>query len=461
MTALAAQDTTSRSEMATRHASREAAPSLPSEAALSPAGAGGRFVFVDALRGVAAVLVMLRHLYSSTPLYFALRLSFPRPLRVLCSDGLWGVHIFFVLSGFVIAHSLRNVVTTPHSVGRFILRRQLRLDPLYWFVLFLTLGLLFGRHVIATQHGGVVDWGLPGPGDVLLNLFYLHNVLHNWLGSSQIVSVAWTLCIEVQFYLFYILCLAIGQSVTRWMTGKGPEKNLSTVSVWLVAGLGLASLTVLNRSMHHPEPADWSPWFTSYWYYFAAGAMACWAAQGRVRPAVFGAFAALFLFCAAYWRSGGMATGAVAASLLFLVGIAGHLGDWLNYRPLQFLGRISYSLYMVHLFVVFLVMNGGFKMTHGNRPAAVFWLLLAAGLSLLAAQATYLLIEKPSLRFSERFKERRKTAAAGSPVVIPDAGAPAAAVARIGAVMGVASGPAGDCDIADADLRVSTEMGAV
>jgi peptidoglycan/LPS O-acetylase OafA/YrhL len=445
MTALATQDETSTSASAS-HSSRADARTLSSEAALSPAAGRERFVFVDALRGVAAVLVMLRHLFTSTPLYFTLRLTFPRPLQALCYDGLWGVHIFFVLSGFVIAHSLRNVVTTPRSVGRFILRRQLRLDPLYWFVLFLTLGLLYSRHLSA-RHGGVVDWGLPGLGDVLLNLFYLHNVLHNWLGSSQIVSVAWTLCIEVQFYLFYILCLAIGQSVTRRLTGKAPEKNLSTVSVWLVAGLGLASLTVLNRSMHHPEPADWGPWFTSYWYYFAAGAMACWAAQGRVRPAVFGVFAALFLFCAAYWKSGGMATGAAAASLLFLVGVAGHLGDWLNYRPLQFLGRISYSLYMVHLFVVFLVMNGGFKLTHGNRPAAVLWLLLAAGLSLLAAQATYMLIERPSLRFSERFKERRKTAAA------------AGSVARVGAVMGVSSGPA-DCDMADAGMAVSTEMGA-
>jgi peptidoglycan/LPS O-acetylase OafA/YrhL len=368
----------------------------------------GRFVFVDALRGVAAVLVLLRHLFTSTPLYFALCKILPKPVQLLCNDGLWGVNIFFVLSGFVIAHSLRNVVTTPRSVGRFILRRQLRLDPLYWFIVFLSFSLLTVRHVLATRHGGVRDWGLPGVGDVLANLFYLHNIL----GTTQIVSVSWTLCIEVQFYLFYIFCLAVGQFITARVTGNLPQKNLSGVSVLLVAGLGLASLTVLNQSKHHPATGEWSPWFTSYWYYFAAGAMACWAAQERCKPVIFGLFATLFVFCAAYWRSGAMATGAAAASLLFLVGVAGHLGDWLNYRVLQYLGKISYSLYMVHLFIVFFVMNGGYKLTRDNGLFAILWVVLASGLSVVAAQITYMLIEKPSLRFSERFKEKRRKSAA-------------------------------------------------
>jgi peptidoglycan/LPS O-acetylase OafA/YrhL len=428
MTALAEKHESSGAERTIQDPARSAV-----RGAVATAGGGReRYVFVDALRGVAASLVMLRHLFTSTPLYFTLRLTFPRPLQALCYDGLWGVHIFFVLSGFVIAHSLRNVVTTPRSVGRFIIRRQLRLDPLYWFILFLTLGLLGARHTLAMRHGGVADWGLPRLGDVLANLFYLHNILHQWTGTGQIVSVAWTLCIEVQFYLFYIFCLAVGQSLTRVVTGQHPEKNLSTISVLLVGGLGLASMTVLNRSIHHPEPGDWGPWFTGYWYYFAAGAMACWAAQGRVRPAVFGGFAVLFVFCAAYWRSGGMATGAAAASLLFLVGVAGRLGDWLNYPILQYLGRVSYSLYMVHLFVVFLVMNGGYKLTHESRAAAVVWFVLAAGLSVAAAQVTYMLIEKPSLRFSERFKEKRRATLAVESTDQPRV----AANSEIAAVMG-------------------------
>ena len=53
----------------------------------------------------------------------------------LCEQGHLGVEVFFVLSGFVITHALRPLRMCPSVVGRFVLRRSIRLDPAYWAVL--------------------------------------------------------------------------------------------------------------------------------------------------------------------------------------------------------------------------------------------------------------------------------------------------------------------------------------
>jgi peptidoglycan/LPS O-acetylase OafA/YrhL len=90
-----------------------------------------RFTFIDALRGVAAISVVLYHVYLQD-LLPAARAPFAEPFHTVLANGYIGVYIFFVLSGFVIAHSVRDATITAGFIGRFALRRSLRLDPPYW-----------------------------------------------------------------------------------------------------------------------------------------------------------------------------------------------------------------------------------------------------------------------------------------------------------------------------------------
>src|SRR5688500_14125008 len=92
----------------------------------------GRFVFIDALRGLACLWVLTHHLFFNEIFGKVLRPAVHNAVEILAFCGSFGVQIFFVLSGFVIAHSLRDTTLNPRSVGLFILRRQLRLDPPYW-----------------------------------------------------------------------------------------------------------------------------------------------------------------------------------------------------------------------------------------------------------------------------------------------------------------------------------------
>jgi peptidoglycan/LPS O-acetylase OafA/YrhL len=97
-----------------------------------------RFTYIDALRGLAAVWVMFHHFIFGHMNAVSAHGMAAEALRTVAAHGYLGVEIFFVLSGFVISYSVRNASITPRFVGLFALRRSVRLDPPYWFVIFLT-----------------------------------------------------------------------------------------------------------------------------------------------------------------------------------------------------------------------------------------------------------------------------------------------------------------------------------
>src|SRR5689334_6415897 len=94
------------------------APALPHQ----------RFAFVDALRGLAALAVCCHHIDRFGPLWEPASYTIPETLGTLFEHGRVGVKVFFVISGFVIAYSVRKVWVTPGYLGNFALRRSIRLE---------------------------------------------------------------------------------------------------------------------------------------------------------------------------------------------------------------------------------------------------------------------------------------------------------------------------------------------
>jgi peptidoglycan/LPS O-acetylase OafA/YrhL len=367
---------------------------------VSEAAPGTRFVLVDALRGIAAVSVLFHHLLFHSELQQTLWHVLPTWFAEYCHQGALGVEIFFVLSGFVITHSLRNVTLTPRTVGNFILRRQLRLDPPYWALLTLTiLGLYAESHVAWIRQKYI-----PTRADIVTNFLYLHDLTSN----HAIMRVAWTLCLEVQFYLVFIVLLLAAKLLSPAESEAG---NLSAI---LVGGSGVVSMLI---------PAHFcDAWFIQWWYYFAAGALCYWAANNeRFRVAFIG----FLLFLPAIAIGGAIygfqdarpiLTGWATAVLLYTAGRMGKLTRWLDFAPLQYLGRISYSLYLSHVLVGIYIMRLGFRLTATNGPAAVGWFIFAAGAAIGGAHLVYLAVEQPSIRFAARFKltEGKDPAALGA-----------------------------------------------
>jgi peptidoglycan/LPS O-acetylase OafA/YrhL len=351
-----------------------------------------RYAFVDALRGIAAVLVVLFHVYSKNLLPMT-GYRLPEPFHTLFDNGNAGVYIFFVISGFVIAHSIRGERVTPRYAGWFAARRALRLDPPYWATIAAMIALTFvSNHA---QHQRSLP--MPSAGQVAAHLGYLQG----FLGYPQIVGVFWTLCYEIQFYLALVVGVGVAQAAgaSRWLV-FGPLAALSLVSV-IAAANGWFSLT--------PALAVYA------WPYFFLGVCVAWVHNDEQPAWVFYAVAAVTLVIAPFAP---VQTGVAVATAAAIFGVAraGKLAAWTLGRVCQYLGRISYSLYLVHMLVGTPLVRFGVRL-FGNKADLGHTLALfglALGASIVAAHVFHLVIERPAQRLSHRLHrfDRPRTRAA-------------------------------------------------
>ena len=102
----------------------------------------GRSTFIDGLRGIAALSVACYHIDRYGPVPVAAEPAIPRWLISVIDHGSIGVQVFFVISGFVIAYSVRNARITPGYLANYVLRRAIRLDPPYWTTILFVLAVL-------------------------------------------------------------------------------------------------------------------------------------------------------------------------------------------------------------------------------------------------------------------------------------------------------------------------------
>jgi peptidoglycan/LPS O-acetylase OafA/YrhL len=377
-------------------------------------GFDGRATFIDALRGIAALGVACYHItrYELAPQ--PSRQFIPEILQTVFDYGWIGVPIFFVISGFVIAYSVRNAQVTPRYIGNYAFRRVIRLDPPYWatilFVLFL--------HAILHLHLGF-DSPLDVPSklepELSWKLLASHALyLQNILRYDNLSAGFWTLCIEVQFYLLYVSGLGIAQQFPA--RNKSRPSDAGTLGLLVVfLPLALMSLFEWNRTVGGRPVYDNDMWIIRFFGSFFLGASAWWALDGRIPKWIFWAYAASFaarIFLQVHrekW-SDDLTVGLCAALAtgvgIYIAGKMGRLGTWLNYRPLQYLGRTSYSLYLVHFPISHVISTLELQLSEETRSPAVatLWLLAALAASLAAAHIMYILIEAPSVRFAARFK---------------------------------------------------------
>ena len=91
---------------------------------------------------------------------------------------------------------------------------------------------------------------------------------------------------------------------------------------------------------------------------------------------------------------------------IFTAGRNGHLHDWLNFRWLQYLGKISYSLYLIHYAVSHVVTHVGWSLLGGSPspPQAAACLAVALASSIAVAHVLYECVEVPSTRWAARLK---------------------------------------------------------
>lgn len=356
---------------------------------------GTRMLLVDGLRGLAALWVVLFHMSMDGHLDEVIRVI--PGLGAVCRVGTLGVYIFFVLSGFVIAHSVAKHEVDGAFVARFALRRSLRLDPPYWTSIAIVVGIDYIR-----GHFGHHPFKPPSVARVGAHLIYSQQIL----GFEPISVVYWTLCLEIQFYLLFCLLLWVAHRL-RTPPIRVFALPLTVAAMWPLLGLS-------------------SPWpgsFLPFWYGFLSGMLANWAMRGAIRRWVALSYASILMLAAIrMWLfnkeiiSGlEVATAGGVSLLLLWTGHSGAIKRWLHWRFLQVLGTISYSLYLTHLQVLW----GGYAVLRAVFGEGAMHDWRCAGIAVLATVAGgwlfWWLVERPSLALAQRFSPSRKVRGATQP----------------------------------------------
>jgi peptidoglycan/LPS O-acetylase OafA/YrhL len=277
----------------------------------------GRLTELDALRGIGALCVLTFH-YSTR-----FHELFPQAAHVPFSfpGGNYRVLLFFAISGFAIFFTLDRIRTARD----FVVNRAARLYPAYFVAMMLTLAIEYLAH--ATRL-------LIGPAAILANV----TMLQGFAFIPEVDGAYWTLTVEIAFYV----CM-----VAIWKVAG--LKRLE----WVLAGwLGLRWLWWAWPDM--PERIIMLL-VLRYVPFFVLGMLAYRLWSGQRRLAQQAPFATLALLSVATIDTWDITLMFVALLAAFLALIHGHL-RFLAVRPLLFLGGISYSFYLIHQHVGFVVM---------------------------------------------------------------------------------------------------------
>lgn len=328
-------------------------------------------------------MVMLQHsLYESGLLGIAGKESGFIPTRLELGET--GVVAFFLVSGFVIPLSLEKT----NDLKLFWLHRVLRIYPLYVFIYFATFALMLGGDVHSFGHAAA---------NLLAHAFFLQEYVH----QQDFVGGSWTLSLEAVWYLGISLLFLLGLN----------RKHGLAVGLAIAASAAGQLLCALG---HHMPMGRLSMLVCC-----VAGLICYRREQGEISARKFAAFillllalivANLFVGFALFADPHPTATFPMAidswslAALVFFVPYfsRGH-GIWSG-SVFSFLGRISYSVYLVH--PVLLLLLSFFAIKGFGLLALVF------PLTILIATVTYRMIEQPPIKFGHSFRAQIRSSAA-------------------------------------------------
>ncbi|GHF15484.1 acyltransferase family protein [Pseudolysinimonas yzui] len=353
---------------------------------------------VQALRALAVMLVVVYHVW---------------PGRL--TGGFVGVDVFFVISGYLItAHLLREYAAEGRiRVAAFWSRRIRRLLPAAFLVLAVCAIAAFFvlpdvvrsdalRQIAAASLYGL-NWVLA-----------IDAVDYLAAGdTATVVQHYWTLSVEEQFYVLWPLVLVVAAFVAaRFSRSRkvGHPARLVAVVAAVVVVVSLAYSIVFTWL--NPAFAYFST-FTRAWEFAAGGSLAASALVApalweRVRASVAGVrtglltvigavlvVGAAFLLDGASPFPGAFAAFPVVGTMLLILGGMPEpriLGAPVRWRPVQFLGDISYSLYLWHWPLIM-----GFVLIAGRRPAIIEAVAIVIA-SIVLAALTKVLVEDPARR---------------------------------------------------------------
>lgn len=267
---------------------------------------------IQCLRAFAALVVVFMHSISTSASY-----GFePIFLRFFWGWGAFGVDIFFVISGFVMVHSL---LRRPQNAREFLISRLIRIVPLYWFLTSIVLALyLFVPEVFRNI---VLSWEW-----VAFSYFFLSLIS---LGAHPVVTVGWTLEWEMLFYVIFSSGLLI-RSISKTLLVVGLALWVLSILIQnyiLLEFFGGMVLAVFNRKYSYSAVTGWT-------MLLAGLCMLCLSLSTELRSDL--------VFRELYW---GVPSMFVVWGLTILPSVE-------NKNVMVVLGASSYSIYLIQMLTI-------------------------------------------------------------------------------------------------------------
>lgn len=343
----------------------------------APAAGTQRLDVVQLMRAVAAIMIVALH--AGVNWEFSLL-----PIHTWRLGA--GVDLFFVISGFVIVYASRPYFAAAGGRSAFLLRRLLRIVPLYWFVLTLRLTMAAAAAILGAK-------AFPSLQSILTSYLFIP---YDSMGYGDaypfpLIDLGWTLNYEMFFYLVFAVFIFLpleravmataGTLLIAVLIGANFDLALP-LSFWFqpiilefVAGMVLATLFL--RGVRLPPLAGIA---------VALCGLAIWLLTDlsmvgfQCDPGCY-SFARLIVF------GGGAIFMMTAATLTRNIALPRFA------QPLATLGESSYALYLLHPFIF-----RGFKIVFGGVPPEwnnLIYFVVVAG-TIAIAHAFHIMIEMPA-----------------------------------------------------------------
>jgi peptidoglycan/LPS O-acetylase OafA/YrhL len=331
---------------------------------------GKRISELDALRGMAALCVLLfhytNHFYG---MYFPVKMP-----PFLFPYGYFGVHLFFIISGFVIFMTLEK---TKHPLD-FVVSRFSRLFPAYWCCVLVTFCAVRFFH-------------FPGREVSFKAALFNLTMLQNWFNVAPVDGVYWTLSVELSFYVL-MLILFISKIIKKievfgfiWLMLIVFYFNFQKVSHYIVPAFLVQTGLLDFGNLFLAGIVFYKIRTQGHTWKRHALILSCLATQFVVEDA----------FLVNHPKV------VVLVFLVFYLFIFNRL-SFLSFAPALFLGEISYSFYLIHQNIGYLILY------HGLQRSLPPWLLFFIALIVAFCLATLicLIFEKPAMKYIREVYKR-------------------------------------------------------
>jgi peptidoglycan/LPS O-acetylase OafA/YrhL len=306
--------------------------------------------YINAVRGIAILLVIVLHVSR------AVIKTLPETIAYVCAKGSYGVQLFFVASAFTlyISYSNRINVEGEQTNRNFFIRRFFRISPMYYLA-----ALVYGVICYYVPHYNdgkpLVVW------KVLANVFYVNDFIPGTI--NYLPPGGWSVGVEMIFYM----CLPFLFSKI---------KDLKAATTWFVASaVGSIILKLLIRyilirlSVNYQKPESWFLyfWFPNQFPVFFLGIILFYALQKYVVKSVITTYASfavstILLISISYFMPvidpHNILPEHIIVAMFFTINIfllAQHNIKIFNNRFTRYLGEISFSLYLIHFLVIYVL----------------------------------------------------------------------------------------------------------